>query len=253
MVQFSSLLVLGVASFSGLTVAHPGANHHAEAEARAAFLQSRSLQSRGVGSCLSSSLKARNAEAQNIARREATVERLRQARGLRSKRYLQARDLDTLLNTTHHSNLTGVTASTDPSTLFTSNGTCVLAEDVTQGPYYVTGEMIRNDIVESQDGVPLYLDIQLVDSSTCEPVPEVYIDLWHCNATGVYSGIVANGNGNSADTSNLDTTFLRGVQKTGDDGVVQFQTIFPGHYTSRATHIHGMFPPCPYFRKNFLI
>lgn len=240
MVQFTSFL-FALGSLSALVAAHPGANHHAEAAARAAYLQSKSLQSRSIGHCLSSSLKARDNEVQSIARREATLEKIRAARGLSSSsKHLKARDLDTLLNTTHHSNLTGLTPSTDPDILFQSNGTCVLAEDVTQGPYYVTGELIRNNVVESQEGVPLYLDVQLVDSSTCEPVPEVYIDLWHCNATGVYSGIVANGNGNSADSSNLNTTFLRGVQKTGEDGVVQFQTIFPGHYTSRATHIHGM-------------
>jgi hypothetical protein len=62
--------------------------------------------------------------------------------------------------------------------------------------------------------------------------------MWHCNATGVYSGIVANGNGDSSDESNLDNTFLRGIQKTDSDGVAQFESIFPGHYTSRATHIH---------------
>ena len=62
-----------------------------------------------------------------------------------------------------------------------------------------------------------------------------------CNSTGVYSGVSASGNGNSAsDTSNLDATFLRGVQPTDDDGVSQFQTLFPGHYTGRTTHIHVM-------------
>ncbi|EED12484.1 extracellular dioxygenase, putative [Talaromyces stipitatus ATCC 10500] len=241
MVQFTSFFLLGVASLSALIAAHPGEGHNAEAAARAAFLQSKSLQSRSIANCLSSSLKARGYEARNIARREAALQKIREARGLR--RYMKARDLDTLLNRTHHSNLTGLTPFTDPDMLFHSNGTCVLSEDVTQGPYYVTGELIRNDLTESQKGVPLYLDIQLVDSSTCDPIPEVYLDIWHCNATGVYSGIVANGNGNADDSSNLNTTFLRGVQKTGPDGVVQFQTIFPGHYTSRANHIHVLSHP----------
>lgn len=62
-----------------------------------------------------------------------------------------------------------------------------------------------------------------------------------CNSTGVYSGVSASGNGNSAvDTSNLNATFLRGVQKTDSDGTVQFDTLFPGHYTGRTTHIHVM-------------
>lgn len=47
----------------------------------------------------------------------------------------------------------------------------------------VTGEMIRSDVSEDQEGVPLFMDIQLVDSNTCEPVPEIFMDIWHCNAT----------------------------------------------------------------------
>jgi hypothetical protein len=64
--------------------------------------------------------------------------------------------------------------------------------------------------------------------------------MWHCNSTGVYSGVVANGNGDSSDESNIDKTWLRGIQKTDSDGVAQFESTFPGHYTSRATHIHVM-------------
>lgn len=69
-------------------------------------------------------------------------------------------------------------------------------------------------------------------------MPAVYVDAWHCNSTGVYSGVTASGNGNSDDETNLDATFLRGVQQTDSNGVVQFETVFPGHYTGRATHIH---------------
>lgn len=58
-----------------------------------------------------------------------------------------------------------------------------------------------------------------------------------CNSTGVYSGVVANGNGDG-DDSNLDNTALRGIQPTDSDGVAGFDTIFPGHYSGRATHIH---------------
>lgn len=43
--------------------------------------------------------------------------------------------------------------------------------------------MIRSDVVENQEGVPLFLDIQIVDSKTCKPAPEIYMDIWHCNAT----------------------------------------------------------------------
>jgi protocatechuate 3,4-dioxygenase beta subunit len=156
------------------------------------------------------------------------------------KNYLRARDLDTVVNTSHASNVTGITADTDPSILFTGNNSCILTPEVTQGPYWVQGELIREDITEDQEGVPLHLDIQVIDVNTCDPVPSVYVELWHCNSTGVYSGVAASGNGDSSDTSNLDNTFLRGINQADKSGVVEFDTLFPGHYTGRATHIHVM-------------
>lgn len=99
---------------------------------------------------------------------------------------------------------------------------------------------MREDVTESQDGVPLTLDIQIIDVNTCEPVSDIMLDFWHCNSTGIYSGINANGNGNSNDTTNIDNTFLRGIQKADNDGVVTFDSLFPGHYLGRATHIHIM-------------
>lgn len=53
----------------------------------------------------------------------------------------------------------------------------------------------------------------------------------------MYSGLVADGNGNSDDLTNYDTTYLRGIAKADDDGVVTFQTLFPGHYSGRTNHV----------------
>jgi len=93
----------------------------------------------------------------------------------------------------------------------------------------VTGEQIRQDVTESELGVPLYLEVQYLDITTCLPVPAIYVDVWNCNATGVYAGTEAAG---------YETTFLRGIQATDDDGVAAFETIFPGHYDGRAIHTH---------------
>lgn len=104
----------------------------------------------------------------------------------------------------------------------------------------VAGEYVRQNLVEQQAGVDIVLDYQVIDVDTCEPVADVYLEMWHCNATGVYSGVIASGNGDSSDETNIDKTWLRGIQKTDSDGVAQFESIFPGHYTGRATHIHVM-------------
>ncbi|RYP62526.1 hypothetical protein DL771_009709 [Monosporascus sp. 5C6A] len=91
-----------------------------------------------------------------------------------------------------------------------------------------------------QEGVDIVLDYQVIDVDTCAPIPNAYVEMWHCNATGVYSGVVADGNGDSSDETNINKTFLRGIQKTNEDGVAQFESIFPGHYAGRAPHIHVM-------------
>lgn len=95
------------------------------------------------------------------------------------------------------------------------------------------GESIRSNVTEGQAGIPLYLEVQYLDINTCLPVEDLYIDIWNCNATGLYSGAVATGN-----EVGYDSTFLRGVQATDSEGVVAFDTIFPGHYDGRAIHTH---------------
>lgn len=141
------------------------------------------------------------------------------------------------MSTTHLSS-EAYTNATDESIIFSGNNSCVLSPEVTQGPYYVSGEYVREDITEDQEGVDLILDTQVIDMATCDPVTDTMVEIWHCNSTGVYSGIVASGNGDSSDTTNLDATFLRGLQPTDAEGVAQFATLFPGHYTGRTTHIH---------------
>jgi protocatechuate 3,4-dioxygenase beta subunit len=122
--------------------------------------------------------------------------------------------------------------ATAETAIFTSNSTTVLTPETLIGPYFVTGELIRRNITEGQLGVPIHLDIQFIDINTCDPIPKMIVDIWHCNATGVYSGVAAAGEGG------LNSTFLRGVQVTDSDGVIQVDTIFPGHYDGRSNHIH---------------
>jgi hypothetical protein len=237
MVPILSLLTFGLLALPA-TWAHPGHDLNEEAAERAAFVK-RSPNS--VRSC-DSQLARRGASKAALARRQEIARKARVKRGLDSP--LVRRDF-AAYNTTHEST-SGVSYGDDETLLFQDNSTCILQPEVTQGPYYVDGELIRSDITDGQEGVPLYLDIQLVDTSTCEPVPAVYMDLWHCNATGVYSGVAASGNGNSNDLTNLDATFLRGIVETDSNGVAQYESIVPGHYTSRKpfTSLISSLPPC---------
>ncbi|KAG7443503.1 extracellular dioxygenase-like protein [Guyanagaster necrorhizus] len=232
MVQLSALISF-VFLAASLTFAHPAAHmSQGELARRAEFHRA---TRRSLGQC-QDQLRRRGHFEKSAARRAALADELRKKRGLATRSpYKRALTLDEVLATSHESNTTGLTADSDP---FDGNASCVLAPEVTQGPYYVDGEYVRSNITEDQEGVYTYVDVELIDVSTCEPVSDVYIDFWHCNATGVYAGVIASGNGNSNDATNVNKTFLRGIQPTNDEGYAQFETIFPGHYTSRANHIH---------------
>ncbi|CAE6451272.1 unnamed protein product [Rhizoctonia solani] len=77
--------------------------------------------------------------------------------------------------------------STDNST----EGTCILTPEVTQGPYHVLGEMVRQNITDGQAGLPLTVEVDFIDVETCKAVPNVWVDAWHCNSTGYYSGYIS--------------------------------------------------------------
>ncbi|CAG7559025.1 unnamed protein product [Fusarium equiseti] len=224
--RFSSSILLALASF---TAAHPGEDHHDELEQRRSF--EASAERLSLRHC-AEKLKARGVTDRNIKRRSALIQAHRQKRGIKK------RDLEDVLNTDHNKTDLGYTPNTPPDILFAGQNSCVLTPEVTIGPYYVSGEDIRRNLKEDQEGVDLILDYQIINVETCEPVPELYLDIWHCNATGVYGGVNNAGNGNSNDLSNIDKTFGRGIQKTDEDGVAQFETLFPGHYVGRTTHIH---------------
>ncbi|KAK2011953.1 aromatic compound dioxygenase [Colletotrichum eremochloae] len=225
--RFSSIAT-GFALLSG-AVAHPGHDIAQEIAERRAFLST--VKRANLGHC-TDKLAARGITARNIARRMAEIQYARQ------KRNIKKRDSASVLGMSHNATDLGYTLNTGATTLFSGNSSCILTPESTQGPYYVSGEYVRRNLVEDQEGVDIVLDYQVIDVETCEPVPKVYLEMWHCNATGVYSGVIASGNGDSSDESNIDNTFLRGIQLTNQDGIAQFESIFPGHYTSRATHIH---------------
>jgi protocatechuate 3,4-dioxygenase beta subunit len=65
---------------------------------------------------------------------------------------------------------------------------CALTPELEEGPYYVASELMRSDIREGKPGLPLHLRISVVDKTTCKPLPNAAVDIWHCDAMGIYSG-----------------------------------------------------------------
>ena len=68
---------------------------------------------------------------------------------------------------------------------------CALAAEQEQGPYYIDESALRGSITEGKPGVPLQLRVQLVDAKRCEPLDDAAVDIWHCDALGVYSGFTS--------------------------------------------------------------
>ncbi|GAB1315230.1 Intradiol ring-cleavage dioxygenases domain-containing protein [Madurella fahalii] len=170
------------------------------------------------------------------------LQRLRRDLGLEvpKKREISPRDYISVSRIDHKSNKT-VSQGMDLSTLFSDSGACMLMPAVDQGPLYVQGEEIRKDITNGERGIKLTLAIQVVDYQTCQTVPNAYVDIWSSNATGIYVGVQGYpGMGDPNDASILKGTTLRGVQPTDSHGVASFDSLFPGHYQGRATHIHAI-------------
>ncbi|KAL2817975.1 Intradiol ring-cleavage dioxygenase [Aspergillus cavernicola] len=215
-----------LALLPALVAAHPG---HEEKLASRELLAYKTHLRRGLDNC-ARAFEENGLTARAIARRAEISDKYRKHR-------LSARDTDDVLSTSHLSN-ENYTLSTSESEIFSASSTCVLNPEGEVGPFWVSGELIRTDTLETQPGVPVVLEYQFVDVSTCQPIEDLYADTWSCNSTGVYSGVQGNGNGDSSDDSILQETFLRGVGKTDEDGVVTFKTLFPGHYSGRTTHHH---------------
>jgi len=112
----------------------------------------------------------------------------------------------------------------------TSAPDCVLTPEQEEGPFYIDFAQVRQDIVEDRRGVPLALTVAVVDSNTCKPIRNAAVDVWHCDALGVYSGEPSEGSAGK--------TYLRGIQLTDGNGQAEFATIYPGQYPGRTTHIH---------------
>jgi protocatechuate 3,4-dioxygenase beta subunit len=129
-------------------------------------------------------------------------------------------------------------------------GTCTLTHATIAGPTWFDADAVRTDIRDDRPGVPLDLAFRVERAGSCAPIPGAVVDLWQCDALGVYSGFAkaAPGQGGSAggkdqygDAESAATTaerWLRGTQVTDATGVVTFSSVYPGWYPTRTAHLH---------------
>jgi protocatechuate 3,4-dioxygenase beta subunit len=138
---------------------------------------------------------------------------------------------------------TTTAAATSAATTIASGGTvpsCIVRPALTEGPYFVDEKLNRSDIRSDptdgtvKDGAPLVikLNVSSINGSACTALSGATVDVWHCDAAGVYS------DASDPSFNTKGKKFLRGYQTTDANGQVQFTTIYPGWYQGRAVHIH---------------
>jgi protocatechuate 3,4-dioxygenase beta subunit len=139
----------------------------------------------------------------------------------------------------------GATATVQPQTsasaladLFDGAASCTSTAEQTEGPYYFDVDSIRSDVREDRAGVPLHLGIRVQDAAACSAIANAVVDIWHCDAEGLYSGFESASQGGGGGGRTDQKTYLRGAQVTNAQGIVEFRTVYPGWYGGRTVHIH---------------
>ena len=130
---------------------------------------------------------------------------------------------------------------------------CVFRPEQTEGPYFVDERLNRSDIRSDpttgqvKSGTPLGLTVRLsrVEKGQCHPLPGAQVDIWHCDARGVYSDVQDPG------FSTIGQKFLRGYQISDPRGEARFLTIYPGWYPGRTVHIHLKVRTAPQTKQSF--
>ena len=117
---------------------------------------------------------------------------------------------------------------------------CVGKLSQTLGPYFVEEKLNRSDIRTDaangamKEGLPLQIEFRLsqVGNNSCTPLAGAAVDVWHCDASGIYSDV------NDPSFNTVGQKFLRGYQTTDANGIARFTTVYPGWYEGRTVHIH---------------
>lgn len=117
---------------------------------------------------------------------------------------------------------------------------CIVRPAVTEGPYFVDEKLNRSDIrsdppngaVRPGAAFALTFNVAKVSAANCVSLANAQVDVWHCDAAGVYS------DASDPSFNTKGQKFLRGYQLTDANGKASFATIYPGWYQGRAVHIH---------------
>jgi protocatechuate 3,4-dioxygenase beta subunit len=124
-----------------------------------------------------------------------------------------------------------------PPPIFRAKPQCIATLARTLGPCHTNDVPVRQDVTEGVAGLPMRLSLRIIDASTCAPVENADVEIWHVNTRGVYSGLAAR-MCNEDETLAQADSFLRGRQISDKGGIVSFLSVYPGWYSGRAVHVH---------------
>ncbi len=74
-----------------------------------------------------------------------------------------------------------------------TSAVCALDRELTQGPYYLDRSILRRNVTEGKPGLPLQPRLAVIDARTCTPLQNAAVEIWHCDAAGIYSRIMPPG------------------------------------------------------------
>jgi len=119
---------------------------------------------------------------------------------------------------------------------------CTMLKNSVEGPFFFCTNPGIADLARGQPGAPLVIALRAINAATCQPIRDAVIDVWHCDAKGLYSGQnlavdEAIKSASHAPPVN-DDRHCRGALRTDADGIAEFRSIYPGYYVGRAIHIH---------------
>jgi protocatechuate 3,4-dioxygenase beta subunit len=139
------------------------------------------------------------------------------------------------------SNTTPATSSNSAgATTVDQSAMCVVRPALTEGPLFVDEALNRSDLrpdpttgqISKGAQFDLTIRVSQLAQAACTPLASIQVDLWHCDANGIYSDTDQLG------FQTVGQKFLRGYQMTDENGIAQFTTIYPGWYEGRTVHIH---------------
>ncbi len=125
---------------------------------------------------------------------------------------------------------------------FDASERCSMLKNSVEGPFYFCTNPGSADIAKGKPGVALTVALRAIDAATCQPIANAVIDIWHCDASGLYSGHDLAVDEAITSTKHTPPTngdrSCRGALRTDQDGIAEFRSIYPGYYIERAIHIH---------------